>query len=209
MSPTREVKNKWIDVINTRLELDCRMTHPKYGRKAIPKQLVMQTWSVLLRNEESLPTDWVSKAGGLVGIDLTVWVWVPHSVHKRIPPRWLSNYIILLQRWYTLWNTLAGPERRHRRLPRATKRSTKKKKKKSFHNLCFIRQCLQSLYCPDSYYLAFLKDPPAGPERRHHEEDLSLTVYATNPSENCWYRIEKTWWRSIIFFLILNWMQFS
>ena len=72
MSPTREVKNKWIDVINTRLELDCRMTHPKYGRKAIPKQLVMQTWSVLLRNEESLPTDWVSKAGGLVGIDLTV-----------------------------------------------------------------------------------------------------------------------------------------
>ena len=68
MTPTREVKNKWIEKINARLELDCRMTHPKYSQKAIPKELVTETWSGLLKNENNLPTDWVSKAGGLVGL---------------------------------------------------------------------------------------------------------------------------------------------
>ena len=71
MTPTREVKNKWINIIKTGLELDCEMTHPKYGWKAIPKRLVIETWPGLLKNEDNLPTNWVSKAGGLVGIDLT------------------------------------------------------------------------------------------------------------------------------------------
>ncbi|KAJ3982406.1 hypothetical protein F5890DRAFT_1529964 [Lentinula detonsa] len=46
---TNEVRNKWIQMVNTRLDLDCRMTLPRYERKALPE-------------------DWTTLSGVLVGI---------------------------------------------------------------------------------------------------------------------------------------------
>ena len=55
-------------MINDRLELDCRMTHPHYKTRALSKSLVIQTWEKTLMDEEQLPEDWTSKSGVLVGI---------------------------------------------------------------------------------------------------------------------------------------------
>jgi hypothetical protein len=66
---TREVKPRWIDAINARINLDRKMTNPRYG-KTIKEDLVIQTWSGIIKNEGELPENWAIKAGGLVGIDL-------------------------------------------------------------------------------------------------------------------------------------------
>ncbi|KAJ3797675.1 hypothetical protein GGU11DRAFT_683194 [Lentinula aff. detonsa] len=65
---TNEVRNKWIQMVNTRLDLDCRMTLPRYEQKALPKKLVIQTWKGTLLNEGDLPEDWTTLSGVLVGI---------------------------------------------------------------------------------------------------------------------------------------------
>ncbi|KAK7455150.1 hypothetical protein VKT23_011021 [Stygiomarasmius scandens] len=65
----REVKNRWIAMLNERLELDCRMSNKKYETKAIPKRLVQKTWRGLLFDEQNLPDDWTSTTGVLVGIE--------------------------------------------------------------------------------------------------------------------------------------------
>ncbi|KAF9075170.1 hypothetical protein BDP27DRAFT_1315620 [Rhodocollybia butyracea] len=44
------------------------MTHKKYGRRTLSKQLVDRTWRHLLKNEESLPDNWTGLTGVLVGI---------------------------------------------------------------------------------------------------------------------------------------------
>ncbi|KAJ3792977.1 hypothetical protein GGU11DRAFT_692640 [Lentinula aff. detonsa] len=65
---TNEVRNKWIQMVNTRLDLDCRMTLPRYEQKVLPKKLVIQTWKGTLLNEGDLPEDWTTLSGVLVGI---------------------------------------------------------------------------------------------------------------------------------------------
>jgi ribonuclease HI len=65
----REIYNRWCKSINSRLEIDCALTNAlKYGKKAIPKALVLETWHRVLKNEESLPKDWTWETGVLVGI---------------------------------------------------------------------------------------------------------------------------------------------
>ncbi|KAJ3998000.1 hypothetical protein F5050DRAFT_1568189, partial [Lentinula boryana] len=52
-----ELQNRWTKMINDRLELNCRLTNLKLSTKAIPKELVLQTWKGTLNNEEELLND--------------------------------------------------------------------------------------------------------------------------------------------------------
>lgn len=63
-----EVKNRWFRMIDETLEMDKKMTNSKYGKKATPIKLVLQTWKRTLKNEKNLPKDWISTHGVLVGI---------------------------------------------------------------------------------------------------------------------------------------------
>ena len=65
-----EIKNKWTQVLNARLDLDRKLTHKKFGKKALPEKLVKTTWQGILQNEETLPENWITDDGVLVGIDL-------------------------------------------------------------------------------------------------------------------------------------------
>jgi len=65
-----QIKNRWIETINTRLELDRKMTNSKYEKKSIPIKLVQNTWKNTLKDEGQLPQNWVTDGGVLVGIDL-------------------------------------------------------------------------------------------------------------------------------------------
>jgi hypothetical protein len=64
----QEIHNRWIHVINRRLALDQAMTNTRYGKKALDKSLVLRTWSGVLKDEASLPEDWIRQPGVLVGI---------------------------------------------------------------------------------------------------------------------------------------------
>ncbi|KAJ7699538.1 hypothetical protein B0H17DRAFT_884349, partial [Mycena rosella] len=45
----QETKNRWLKLMNNRLELDCLATNEvKYGRKSIEKGLVKKTWRKVL-----------------------------------------------------------------------------------------------------------------------------------------------------------------
>ncbi|THU84579.1 hypothetical protein K435DRAFT_687218 [Dendrothele bispora CBS 962.96] len=65
----REIENRWINMINEHIQLDRRMTSWKYGRQSISPKLVKATWKGLLEREHSLPDDWVTNSGVLVGIE--------------------------------------------------------------------------------------------------------------------------------------------
>jgi ribonuclease HI len=65
---TREIQNKWLYAINRRLSLDQAMTNKKYEAKGISVQTVLNTWSGTLKNEYSLPDNWIKLSGVLVGI---------------------------------------------------------------------------------------------------------------------------------------------
>ena len=68
--PTKEeVGNKWISRINTKLTLDRASTNKKYGSSATKKSIVLKTWSGILKNEHTLPDDWINTPGVLVGMD--------------------------------------------------------------------------------------------------------------------------------------------
>ncbi|CAK5278421.1 unnamed protein product [Mycena citricolor] len=65
----REIQNRWLRAINTRLLIDCVMTNTaRYGPKAIKPSLVRKTWTKTIQNEEHLPDDWTKGGGVLVGV---------------------------------------------------------------------------------------------------------------------------------------------
>ncbi|PBK84287.1 hypothetical protein ARMGADRAFT_1048260 [Armillaria gallica] len=63
-----EIRNRWMKKINRRLELDCLMTKERFGKKALRKDLVIQTWAGSILNEHQLPQDWTEVGGVLVGM---------------------------------------------------------------------------------------------------------------------------------------------
>lgn len=63
-----EITNRWLYIINNRLTMDKLMTSHKYKTRALNKNLVLNTWSGLLQNEDWLPDDWTKERGVLVGI---------------------------------------------------------------------------------------------------------------------------------------------
>lgn len=69
-SSSTETHNRWVRAINTRLELDIAMTNKKFERSgAIPRRRVLQTWRGVLKDEKSLPSDWIRSRGVLVDIE--------------------------------------------------------------------------------------------------------------------------------------------
>ncbi|KAJ7215733.1 hypothetical protein C8J57DRAFT_1600183, partial [Mycena rebaudengoi] len=63
-----QVHNQWVTAINAALRRDRLLTDKiKFGPLALKKQLILNTWSDLLMDEDSLPDDWTSE-GVLVGM---------------------------------------------------------------------------------------------------------------------------------------------
>jgi ribonuclease HI len=53
-----EIHNKWLKAVNGALRRDCLLTEKiKFGPLALKKQLVLNTWSGILMDEDSLPDD--------------------------------------------------------------------------------------------------------------------------------------------------------
>ncbi|KAJ7728526.1 hypothetical protein B0H16DRAFT_1241223, partial [Mycena metata] len=64
-----EIHNRWLRAMNLRLKFDCAMTNAeKYGKRALRKDLVQKTWVRVLKNETTLPRDWMRETEVLVGI---------------------------------------------------------------------------------------------------------------------------------------------
>ncbi|KAJ7144351.1 hypothetical protein C8R44DRAFT_602368, partial [Mycena epipterygia] len=64
-----EIHNRWISAMNNMLKRDRLLTNQaRFGSLAIKKQLVLETWSGTLLDEDSLPDDWIRSEGVLVGI---------------------------------------------------------------------------------------------------------------------------------------------
>ena len=65
--PTRrEITGRWRKVINNRLSIDQARTHPRFLKKALKPELVLQTWTGTLHNEDDLPNDWINMRPGVL-----------------------------------------------------------------------------------------------------------------------------------------------
>ncbi|KAJ7689118.1 hypothetical protein B0H17DRAFT_851793, partial [Mycena rosella] len=63
------IHNQWLKKINGALNRDRILTNKiAYGPLAFKKQLILDTWSGLLMDEDALPDDWTLTEGVLVGI---------------------------------------------------------------------------------------------------------------------------------------------
>ncbi len=56
-----EIVNRWVHVINERLEIDRSLTNElKFGKQySLPPKLVLDTWRGTLENERNLPKNWL------------------------------------------------------------------------------------------------------------------------------------------------------
>ncbi|KAJ7698529.1 hypothetical protein B0H16DRAFT_1349472 [Mycena metata] len=65
-----EVHNRWVKIMNGRLEMDINLTNKlKYGKQhVVTPSLVLDTWKGTLHREGELPDDWLREPGVLVGI---------------------------------------------------------------------------------------------------------------------------------------------
>ena len=64
-----EVRNKWVSRINAKLTLDRASTNKKYGSFTTKKSIVLKTWSGTLKNEHTLPDNWINMPRVLVDMD--------------------------------------------------------------------------------------------------------------------------------------------
>ena len=62
-----EIRNRWYKMIDNRLEIDCHMTSPRFGKKGLQPKVVTDTWKGTLENEEDLPSNWTKVSRVLVG----------------------------------------------------------------------------------------------------------------------------------------------
>ncbi|KAJ7751680.1 hypothetical protein B0H16DRAFT_1547993 [Mycena metata] len=63
------IYNQWLKMVNAALQRDRILTNKaRFGTRALNKQTVLNTWSGLLMDEDSLPDDWIFTKGVLVGI---------------------------------------------------------------------------------------------------------------------------------------------
>ncbi|KAH9917474.1 uncharacterized protein B0H18DRAFT_883793 [Fomitopsis serialis] len=68
----RSVAGRWYLSTNRRLRLDIESTHSRFGRLALKRQIVLDTWHQLVWDVQALPDDWTSVRWVLVGIDPTI-----------------------------------------------------------------------------------------------------------------------------------------
>ncbi|KAJ7763800.1 hypothetical protein B0H16DRAFT_1661741 [Mycena metata] len=58
------IHNQWLKMVNAGLQRDRILTNKRrFGTLALKKQIVLNTWSGLLMDENSLPDDWISTRG--------------------------------------------------------------------------------------------------------------------------------------------------
>jgi hypothetical protein len=67
-----EIRNRWLFAMNERLNQDKDLTDPRWGKKAIPKRKVLDTWKGSILDEDKHPKDWTKCRGVLVGSRLQV-----------------------------------------------------------------------------------------------------------------------------------------
>ncbi|KAK7013690.1 hypothetical protein R3P38DRAFT_2545700 [Favolaschia claudopus] len=64
-----EIHNRWISAMNAALRRDQILSNTfKFGDLARKEHVVLETWSGVLLNEDSLPDNWINERGVLVGI---------------------------------------------------------------------------------------------------------------------------------------------
>ncbi|KAJ6548519.1 hypothetical protein B0H19DRAFT_952917 [Mycena capillaripes] len=69
MASSTEIHNRWLALINSALKRDILLTdQARFGSLAHKRQMVLNTWSGTLLDEDSLPDDWTRSRGVLVGI---------------------------------------------------------------------------------------------------------------------------------------------
>ncbi|KAH9832283.1 uncharacterized protein C8Q71DRAFT_880229, partial [Rhodofomes roseus] len=73
----KTIAARWEAMMNRRLHLDAAMSHRRFGRLALQKKVVLNTWCGTLRDEQALPDDWTVINRVLVGIN--------PSKHERLP----------------------------------------------------------------------------------------------------------------------------
>ncbi|KAH9849699.1 RnaseH-domain-containing protein, partial [Lenzites betulinus] len=61
------IEKQWMLAINKRLSMDQCLTARTFGKKAIPRNVVISTWDEVLLDRKALPDDWIFCAGVLVG----------------------------------------------------------------------------------------------------------------------------------------------
>ncbi|KAF7983980.1 hypothetical protein HWV62_17442 [Athelia sp. TMB] len=59
----RHIRNAWMHVMEKRLALDQALTHKKWEKKALKRELVLKTWRGTLQDEQDLLEDWTRKSG--------------------------------------------------------------------------------------------------------------------------------------------------
>ncbi|KAH9840140.1 uncharacterized protein C8Q71DRAFT_702598 [Rhodofomes roseus] len=64
----KEISARWTSALNKRLHLEMAMTHRRFGRQALRRETVTNTWRGTLSDEHALPDDWTSTNRVLVGI---------------------------------------------------------------------------------------------------------------------------------------------
>ncbi|KAJ7150022.1 hypothetical protein C8R43DRAFT_887574 [Mycena crocata] len=61
-----EIHNRWLRGINNRLRIDCALTNEmKYGKKFLKKDVVLNTWCKVLKEEDKLPQYWTGVSMGI------------------------------------------------------------------------------------------------------------------------------------------------
>ncbi|KAK0196121.1 hypothetical protein F5146DRAFT_924126 [Armillaria mellea] len=64
-----QICNRWLAKVCKHLELDCLMTQDQFGKKALQKDLVLETWSSVIKDEHRLSRDWTETDRVLVGME--------------------------------------------------------------------------------------------------------------------------------------------
>ena len=63
----KEIRNRWLTAINNRLRIDIQMTRISLSKKAIKSRILKSTWTRIVADEDSLPTNWLKAKEVLVG----------------------------------------------------------------------------------------------------------------------------------------------
>jgi hypothetical protein len=69
-----EIHNRWVALMNSALKRDQLLANrARFGTLATKKQLVHDTWSGAILDEDSLPDDWIKLKGVLVSTWPNTW----------------------------------------------------------------------------------------------------------------------------------------
>ncbi|EIW58191.1 uncharacterized protein TRAVEDRAFT_124712, partial [Trametes versicolor FP-101664 SS1] len=64
----KELRLRWLAAMNLRLKRDIALTHKRWKKARLPRELVLATWAGTLQDEKDLPDDWIDEQEVLVGM---------------------------------------------------------------------------------------------------------------------------------------------